>query len=117
MWFIWIIVVIFSIITMILLCGKCSFLVAGYNMMNKNEKEKYDEKKVCKGAGITMFLIDFPLIFIALYFQLFTYGYKTAGTSDSFTTGIGLLFAIYVVAVCAISGSKGLKGCEKNRDY
>jgi len=35
------------------------------------------------------------------------------GTSDSFTTTIGLLFAVYVVAVCAISGSKGLKGCEK----
>ncbi|MBZ9689881.1 DUF3784 domain-containing protein [Clostridium estertheticum] len=113
MWFVWIIVGIFSIITMILLCGKCSFLVAGYNMMSKDAKEKYDEKKVCKGAGVTMLLINLPLIFIALYFQLFTSGYKTAGTSDSFTTAIGLLFAIYVVAVCAISGSKGLKGREK----
>ena len=116
MWFIWIIVGIFSIITMILLSGKCSFLVAGYNMMSKNEKEKYDEKKVCKGVGVTMLLINFPLILIALYFQLFTSGYKTVGTSDSFTTTIGLLFAIYVVAVCTISCSKGLKGCEKNRD-
>jgi len=69
MWFIWIIVGIFSIITMILLCGKCSFLVAGYNMMSKYEKDKYDEKKVCKGAGVPMLLINFPLIFIVYIFN------------------------------------------------
>lgn len=106
MWFIWVIVGIFSIITTILLFGKGAFLIAGYNMMSKDEKEKYNEKKMCRAAGVTMLLINVPLIAIALYLQLFTSGYKTAGTSDSLTTAIGLIFAIYVVAVCAISVKK-----------
>ena len=37
--------------------GKGSFLIAGYNTASKAEKEKIDEKKLCRYMGNLMFLI------------------------------------------------------------
>jgi len=40
----------------VFLNGKGSFLIAGYNTASKDEKEKIDEKKMCKYTGKLMFL-------------------------------------------------------------
>ena len=34
-----------------LLCGKGKWLIAGYNTLSKEERKKYNEKKVCRAAG------------------------------------------------------------------
>ena len=37
----------FLVMGIVLFCGKGSWLIAGYNTMSPQEKEKYDEKKLC----------------------------------------------------------------------
>jgi hypothetical protein len=41
----------FVIISIVLLTGRGSFLLAGYNTMPKSEKAKYDTKALCKFFG------------------------------------------------------------------
>ncbi len=41
-------VALFVILGIIFLCGKGSFLIAGYNTASKVEKEKIDEKQLCR---------------------------------------------------------------------
>lgn len=52
----------FIIIGIMLHKGKWSFLIAGYNTMNKEEKAKYDEKALCKCIGKFIFFISFCLL-------------------------------------------------------
>jgi len=50
-----------------LLMGKGGFLVAGFNMMSKNEKAKFDEKRVCRSAGVlVLFTVIYGMVFIEL---------------------------------------------------
>lgn len=35
-----------------LLCRKGKWLIAGYNTLSKAERKKYNEKKVCRAAGV-----------------------------------------------------------------
>jgi drug/metabolite transporter (DMT)-like permease len=51
MWVAWGIVVLCGVISIILLMGAGSFLIAGYNTASKEEKRKYDAKKLCRVAG------------------------------------------------------------------
>ena len=52
-----IIVGVFIILGIVFLKGKGSFLIAGYNTASKAEKEKTDEKKLCRYMGILMLLL------------------------------------------------------------
>lgn len=42
---------VFLIVSVMLFSGKGSWLIAGYNTSPKEEKEKYDEKKLCRTMG------------------------------------------------------------------
>ena len=46
----------FLALSILFLLGKGSFLIAGYNTSSKAEKAKYDEKKICRYAGIAMLI-------------------------------------------------------------
>lgn len=46
----------FLALSILFLLGKGSFLIAGYNTSSKAEKAKYDEKKICRYAGIAMLM-------------------------------------------------------------
>ena len=37
--------------------GKCSFLIAGYNLMSKEEKAKYYEKRLCRLCASGLFVM------------------------------------------------------------
>ncbi|NOH15531.1 DUF3784 domain-containing protein [Clostridium cochlearium] len=50
----WIVVGIFAILSITLLLGKGSFLIAGYNTSSKEEKEQYNEKKLCRAMGVML---------------------------------------------------------------
>lgn len=56
-WIIWIVFVIFVILSAILLFGHGANLIAGYNTSSKEEKAKYNEKKVCQVTGAGMMVI------------------------------------------------------------
>ena len=45
-WIVWIVFVIFAVFSIILLSGHGSWFISGYNTASKEEKEKYDEKKL-----------------------------------------------------------------------
>ncbi|WP_203333521.1 DUF3784 domain-containing protein [Planococcus beigongshangi] len=47
-----------------LLQGKGGWLIAGYNTMSKEEKEKYDEPALCKATGKLILAIAFTLALI-----------------------------------------------------
>lgn len=40
------------------LCGKGAFLISGYNSFSKSEKEKIDEKKLCRFMSKFMFALS-----------------------------------------------------------
>ena len=46
--------------------GKWSFLIAGYNTMSKEEKERYDETALCKFMGKFMFVVAFCFLLMVL---------------------------------------------------
>lgn len=57
-----IITLIFAVISITFLLGKGSFLIAGYNTANKEEKQKYDEKKLCRVMGIGFSVVTLGLL-------------------------------------------------------
>ena len=56
-WIVWIVFVIFAALSITLLSGHGSWFISGYNTATKEEKEKYDEKKLCRTMGIGMSII------------------------------------------------------------
>ena len=56
-WIVWIVFVIFAVLSIILLSGHGSWFISGYNTASREEKEKYDEKKLCRTMGIGMSII------------------------------------------------------------
>lgn len=66
-WIMWIVAAIFALLTIVFLTGHGSGLVAGYNTASKEEKEKYDEKKLCKVMGWGMAVITVLIIVMGLF--------------------------------------------------
>lgn len=54
---VYVIITIFVVCGIFLLFGKGSWLIAGYNTASKEEKEKIDEKKLCKSMGVMLLMI------------------------------------------------------------
>lgn len=52
----------FIILGVILSMGKCSFLIAGYNMMSKEQKKQYDERALCRFMGKIMYGLAFAML-------------------------------------------------------
>lgn len=46
--------------------GKGSFLIAGFNTLPQEEKEKYDTVALCKFMGKMMFALPFSMVFWVL---------------------------------------------------
>lgn len=63
---IWIVVVLFAILSIVLLTGRGGWLISGYNTASKEEKSKYDEKKLCRINGAGMAVITVMLLIMGL---------------------------------------------------
>jgi len=52
-------VLVLAVLSILLMSGRGSWLIAGYNTASKQEKEKYDEKKLCRviGGGLAVFAL------------------------------------------------------------
>lgn len=57
------VLIFFFVIGILFSNGKGAFLVAGFNTMPKEEKEKYDTVALCKFMGKLMFALCFSMIF------------------------------------------------------
>ena len=62
---------IFAVLSIILLSGHGSWFISGYNTASNEEKEKYDEKKLCRTMGIGMSIIAILALIMGLLENIF----------------------------------------------
>ena len=67
-WVIWVSGIILAIFSIILLTGHGANLIAGYNTASKEEKDKYDAKKLSRVVGSGMAVIT-GLVFVMGIFE------------------------------------------------
>lgn len=67
-WLGWVVVFLFAVISIVLLCGKGSFLIAGYNTASKEERKKYNIKRLYRivGGGFSFLTV---LLAVYMYFE------------------------------------------------
>lgn len=84
----------FFIISIFLFKGKGSWLIAGYNTLDKEEKKQYDEKKVCRAVG-ALCIVCCVMLCIMAYM-----GYKVdSGIMDeAYMSVFGVIFVIVILA-------------------
>jgi preprotein translocase subunit SecG len=85
------VVVLFVVLGILFLRGKGAFLIAGYNTSSKAEKQKYDEKALCRFMGRSMFALAACWAISALS--------EPAGNMIPFWIGLGLFFAVIAFMV------------------
>ncbi len=66
-WIVWIGFFILAVLSIILVSGHGSCFISGYNMASKEEKAKYNEKKLCRTMGIGMSVIAILLLIMGLF--------------------------------------------------
>ncbi len=55
-WVVYVGFIIFAVLSIVLISGHGSWLISGYNTASKEEKAKYNEKKLCRTMGIECLL-------------------------------------------------------------
>lgn len=103
----WIIVGLMTIMSIVLLSGRGGWMVAGYNTMDKTEKAKYDEKKVCKGAGIELLVVDIAMAVLLLIMN------TDFGVKHILSIALIFAFGIIVFAITSVM----LTGKNKEKYY
>lgn len=66
-WITWVILIPLIIASVVLLTGHGANLIAGYNTASKEEKEKYNSKKLCRVTGIGMMIICILILIMELF--------------------------------------------------
>jgi preprotein translocase subunit SecG len=89
---------IFLVISIFMLFGKGSWMIAGYNTASDKEKEQYDKKKLCRMTGITLLVVSI-LLFIMAYL-----GYKVESgiMNEKQMLPFAIIFIIVVLATVII---------------
>lgn len=116
MWILWGVTVLAVIASIILLSGKGSGLVSGFNTMSKEEKALYDETKISRQTGRYMLLADIGLIALTCYIQFRIIGKIEADTINSYGTEItivALAICAYIIAIGIVAAVRGFKHCKK----
>lgn len=105
MWFIWIMWVIVAlaiIATIILLTGKGSMLVSGFNTKSPEERAKYDKKKVSKQAGSIMVFVDIGLLALTSYIHFRAIPAIQNNTISDYGTEITIValgICVYIIVI------------------
>ena len=66
-WVVWVVFIIFAILSAALISGHGSGLISGYNTAPKEEKAKYNEKRLCRTMGTGMAVIAFCILTSGLF--------------------------------------------------
>ena len=90
----WVVFVIFLIISIILLSGHGSWFISGYNTASKEEKAKYDEKKLCRTTGFGMAVIAVLILVMGLFEDLLPASFAYI------SLGIILVDILLMIVVC-----------------
>lgn len=68
----WLCFLLFLVLTISFFRGKGSFLVAGYNTLSPEEKDRYDEKKLMRVMGCCMGVCCLGILFMILFLEKYT---------------------------------------------
>lgn len=66
-WVLWVVTVLLLLMSIVLISGHGAGLIAGYNDITKEEKEKYNERKLCKVVGFRMAGITILLLVLDFF--------------------------------------------------
>lgn len=66
-WVLWVVIILFAALSVLFLSGRGSWLIAGYNTASKEEKAKYNTKKLCRVFGAGMTVITLLLLVTGLF--------------------------------------------------
>ena len=66
-WIMWIVVILFAILSIVFLTGHGAGFIAGYNTASKEEKSKYDKKKLCRVMGAGFSVITVCILIMAIW--------------------------------------------------
>ncbi len=94
MWLCWGVVGLLVIFSLILFAGKGSFLIAGYNTMNRKKKQKYNEKRLCRVVGAGMGILAI-IIGVATFYRF------KLPSSISWIIPWGIIGTIIIVTILA----------------
>ena len=72
-WVVWIAFIVFAVFSIVLLLGRGSWLISGYNTASKEEKAKYNEKKLCRVMEVIAVLILIMGVFESILPVFFVY--------------------------------------------
>ena len=97
-WVIWVVFAIFLILTIVLLTGKGANLVAGYNTAGKEEKAKYDDKKISRVVGIGMAVITIFILLMGLFMDVLPAAFANVFAWIVFVDSITMI--VLVSTVC-----------------
>lgn len=87
-WVLYLAAALFGIISLTLLLGRGSWLIAGYNTAPEEEKQRYDKKLLCRITGGGMAVITVLLLVMAIW-------------EDVLPAEFAGVFAVVTVAVAA----------------
>ena len=59
--------IIFAVLSIVLISGHGSWLISGYNTASKEEKAKYNEKKLCRVMGSGMAVIAVLILIMGVF--------------------------------------------------
>lgn len=66
-WTLWVVFVIFAVISAIQLSGHGENLIAGFNTAGRDRKANYDTKKLCRVCGAGMSAVGLLVLIMALF--------------------------------------------------
>lgn len=92
-------VLIFSIMGICLICGKGSWMIAGYNTMSKEEKANCDIKKVSRAVGIFLLIIA---VFIGVMSFVIQYAIKNDVKNIIGYAGVGVAFVVAMGSIILV---------------
>ena len=76
-WIMWVIFAIMALISVLLLLGRGSWLIAGYNTASKEEKDKYNQKKLCRVIGVGMSVITIMILIMTIWQEVLPASFAT----------------------------------------
>ena len=99
-WLLYVMVALFAVLSILLLSGKCSWLIAGYNTASEKEKQAYNEKRLCRVVGGGMAFLTAALLFMGLF-------------EDVLPASFTIVFTVLTIAVCVVIGVLANTICRK----
>ena len=81
---------------------KFYFLIAGYNMMSKEEKEEYNASSIGKHVGFCLYFISVLSLAVGLFFQFFQISKQT----EKLVIAVYVIFTMIAVSILLVKENK-----------